>query len=203
MKTLSKKPGGAKEKIRNEAIKLFKEYGYENVTVVQICEAAGITKRTFYYHFSAKDEIVDGIVGHVGHNTEQMADALLHQETNVGVLWAMRRNDAVDADECGAVITAQVDINILQRGATEVFPDDMVLFNASVRTITNAQMTGEIGNQQPPKDIAFALFHALRSAAYSWCAAGGSYPLLEEYKRIFISVLDFRIPPEKAFGEDS
>lgn len=203
MRTLSKKQGGAKEKIRNEAIKLFKEYGYENVTVVQICEAAGITKRTFYYHFSAKDEIVDGIVGHVGHNTEQMADALLRQETNVGVLWAMMRSYAVDAEENGSVITAQVYINILQRGTTEVFPEDMVLFNASVRTISNAQMAGEIGNPQPPKDIAFVLFHALRSVAYTWCAAGGSYSLLAEYKRVFTSVLDLNIPPEKAFGEDS
>ena len=80
---------------------------------------------------------------------------------------------------------------------------DMVLFNASVRTISNAQMAGEIGNPQPPKDIAFVLFHALRSVAYTWCAAGGSYSLLAEYKRVFTSVLDLNIPPEKAFGEDS
>ena len=32
-----------KEKIRQQAISLFKENGYENVTVLQICKAAGIT----------------------------------------------------------------------------------------------------------------------------------------------------------------
>ena len=41
---------------------MFKENGYENVTVLQICKAAGITKRTFYYHFSSKDEIIHGIL---------------------------------------------------------------------------------------------------------------------------------------------
>lgn len=197
------KQGGTKEKIRNEAIRLFKEYGYDNVAVVQICEAAGITKRTFYYHFSSKDEIVDGIVGHVGHNTEQMAEALLHQETNLGILWAMMRSYAVDAEENGSAITSQVYINILQRGSTDTFPEDMVLFNASVRTIANAQASGEIGNQQPAKDVAYVLYHALRSVAYTWCAAGGSYPLLEEYKRVFSAILDLRIPPEKAFGADA
>ena len=57
-----------KEKIRQQAISLFKENGYENVTVLQICKAAGITKRTFYYHFSSKDEIIPGILGHVIHH---------------------------------------------------------------------------------------------------------------------------------------
>ena len=30
--------GNTKERILEEAIKLFKEYGYDNVTVMQICD---------------------------------------------------------------------------------------------------------------------------------------------------------------------
>ena len=56
-------PSSTKEKIQEQAIKLFKEYNYDQVTVMQICKAAGITKRTFYYHFSSKDEIVDELIG--------------------------------------------------------------------------------------------------------------------------------------------
>ena len=67
-----------KEKIRQQAISLFKENGYENVTVLQICKAAGITKRTFYYHFSSKDEIIHGILGHVAQQIELMSEAMLH-----------------------------------------------------------------------------------------------------------------------------
>ena len=41
-----------KNKIFETAGKLFKEKGYENVTINNICEACGITKTTFYYHIA-------------------------------------------------------------------------------------------------------------------------------------------------------
>ena len=36
-----------KERIHKCAMELFTSFGFENVTIVQICEAAGVTKRTF------------------------------------------------------------------------------------------------------------------------------------------------------------
>ena len=197
------KRGNTKENIRNQAIKLFKEYGYENVTVVQICEASGVTKRTFYYHFSSKEEIVDGIIGRVGQKTELMTEAMLNQETNVGILWAMMKGYAIEAEENGPVITSQVFINILQRGAESTFPQEMVLFKAAVRNIANAQLASEISNMQPAEEVAYALYHCLRSTAYTWCSCAGRYSLLGEYKRVFQALLGFRIPPEKVFGRDA
>ena len=69
-------PSSTKEKIQEQAIKLFKEYNYDQVTVMQICKAAGITKRTFYYHFSSKDEIVDELIGRIGKKVDQMRSAI-------------------------------------------------------------------------------------------------------------------------------
>lgn len=43
--------------ITEKAIELFKENGYENTSVTDICKACNITKGTFYYHFPNKDEI--------------------------------------------------------------------------------------------------------------------------------------------------
>lgn len=37
---------------------LFKEKGYNNVSVNEICRACSITKPTFYYHFKAKEDIL-------------------------------------------------------------------------------------------------------------------------------------------------
>lgn len=47
-----------REKIIDKAILLFIEKGFDNVTVDDICEATGITKPTFYYHLSSKDDII-------------------------------------------------------------------------------------------------------------------------------------------------
>lgn len=40
------------------AVELFAERGYENVTVMDIAERAGLTKRTFFRHFADKREIL-------------------------------------------------------------------------------------------------------------------------------------------------
>ena len=196
-------PSSTKEKIQEQAIKLFKEYNYDQVTVMQICKAAGITKRTFYYHFSSKDEIVDELIGRIGKKVDQLVDVMLQRESNLAFLWAMLREYAVDAEENGPAITAQIYINILQKDVDNDFPQGMVLFRAVVQTITKAQLADEVGNMQPAEEIAYALYHGLRSVAYTWCSSGGNDSLMDEYKHAFQSVLQILLPPDKAFGADA
>lgn len=40
------------------ALDLFERQGYEQTTVAQIAEAAGVTEMTFFRHFAAKDRVV-------------------------------------------------------------------------------------------------------------------------------------------------
>lgn len=47
-----------KREIRHKAIALFKEKGFENVTVIEIAKASNISKNTFYYYFDSKDDII-------------------------------------------------------------------------------------------------------------------------------------------------
>jgi AcrR family transcriptional regulator len=42
------------------ALDLFAERGYENTTVIEIAERAGLTKSTFFRHFSDKREVLFG-----------------------------------------------------------------------------------------------------------------------------------------------
>ena len=47
-----------RRRIVNAAGKLFYHNGIRNVGVDAVAEAAGITKRTLYYHFKGKDALV-------------------------------------------------------------------------------------------------------------------------------------------------
>jgi AcrR family transcriptional regulator len=40
------------------AMKLVREYGYDKVTISQICDACGVAKGTFYSYFSSKKDIL-------------------------------------------------------------------------------------------------------------------------------------------------
>ena len=45
-------------RIRQAALDLFTEQGFENTTVAQIAERAGLNRRTFFHHFADKREVV-------------------------------------------------------------------------------------------------------------------------------------------------
>ena len=49
---------GARERLVIAAVDLFAEQGYDATTVTQIAERAGVTKSTFFRHFSDKRELL-------------------------------------------------------------------------------------------------------------------------------------------------
>ncbi|MEV6638731.1 helix-turn-helix domain-containing protein [Amycolatopsis sp. NPDC051371] len=50
----------APERLVVAALDLFEERGYENTTVIEIAERAGLTKSTFFRHFPDKREVLFG-----------------------------------------------------------------------------------------------------------------------------------------------
>jgi AcrR family transcriptional regulator len=48
----------AQDRLRDAALELFLEHGYENVTVAQITERAGLTRRTFSRYFADKRDVL-------------------------------------------------------------------------------------------------------------------------------------------------
>lgn len=48
----------ARGRLRKAALELYGEHGYDQTTVAQIAERAGLTERTFYRHFADKREVV-------------------------------------------------------------------------------------------------------------------------------------------------
>ncbi|MFE9425214.1 TetR/AcrR family transcriptional regulator [Kitasatospora sp. NPDC006697] len=47
-------------RLERAALQLFVERGYQNVTVVEIAERAGLTKATFFRHYADKREVLFG-----------------------------------------------------------------------------------------------------------------------------------------------
>jgi AcrR family transcriptional regulator len=51
-----------RQRIREVALELFAEQGYDGTSLRQIAERLGITKAALYYHFKSKDEIVTSVL---------------------------------------------------------------------------------------------------------------------------------------------
>jgi len=66
--------------IVNTAVRLFKEKGYENVSVQEICSEAGVSRSSFYAIFSGKSDIVVSMIDDVGLDFEKMLPSFIRAE---------------------------------------------------------------------------------------------------------------------------
>ncbi|WP_017906515.1 TetR/AcrR family transcriptional regulator [Pseudomonas asplenii] len=63
-------------KILEVAGRLFREQGYETVSVAQVMKAAGMTHGGFYGYFASKDELVAEALAHVAATSPPVGDDL-------------------------------------------------------------------------------------------------------------------------------
>ena len=90
---------GAVERLHSAALELFATKGFEETTVAEIAEAAGLTERTFFRYFADKREVIFG------------GAELLQQAFVDGIAAAPQGATPLDV-----VISAVI-------GAAEAFPD--------------------------------------------------------------------------------
>ena len=96
MENASPKEEGLRERKRRETLhriaeqglKLFLTHGYEATTLDAIAEAAGISRRTFFYYFMSKEEIL--LAWQDGGFNETLRAALLEQSTKQSPLNAVK-----------------------------------------------------------------------------------------------------------------
>lgn len=58
MEPMSRWPSNPRGRLEQAAMDLFLEQGYDQTTVAEIAERAGLTERTFFRHFSDKREVL-------------------------------------------------------------------------------------------------------------------------------------------------
>ena len=91
----------AEERLRQAALELFVERGYENVTVTEITERAGLTRRTFSRYFTDKRDVLfagsEQLPGALADAVVRADEALSPYEALLGAL-----------EEVGAVLTERV-----------------------------------------------------------------------------------------------
>ena len=68
-------PDERREAILDAAQALFIQQGYDAVTIADVLDAAGISKGGFYHHFTAKEDLLTGIVGRMTQQALAVAGA--------------------------------------------------------------------------------------------------------------------------------
>ncbi|MDO4500526.1 MAG: TetR/AcrR family transcriptional regulator [Erysipelotrichaceae bacterium] len=188
---MSEKGISKKEIIRKEALELFKEKEYDDVTIMDICNKCGITKRTFYYHFESKSELFSTLIDMWGVQADEILETITTEQKSIDILWQVMRVYCDGAIEYGPDIVRQIYILNLQGENNTHFPQGTHLYNFAISLLKKAQDNEEILNPNNAEEIVYILFHALRSICISWAAEGGTYNLIDEYLKTFYIIVGY------------
>lgn len=191
-----------KNEIYEIAMRLFQEKGYETVTVVDICEACGITKKAFYYHYASKDELLsqyftllcDDFDWEALKEEEQKPDA-----NYIELLWKYEGYVVDGTIRLGSGLGQalhQYDISHnlnIYSPYTEGPHRLQSNQDEYIAMLKRGQQAGQIRSDRSAQDLLFFLFSAAIGLGSHWRSTNGAYDLKSEIRRIFDFVM---LPPE-------
>jgi AcrR family transcriptional regulator len=180
MKTdpLEEEQEGLREKKRRETLqriaetglKLFVANGYEATTLDAIAEAAGVSRRTIFYYFKSKEEILLAYQSGVG---EMIRNAVLQESTERAPLDAvlnalLKLNARFDSKQ-------MIVIDRLLRSTEQLRASKQAKYMQQEQALFEAlcQLWPQAKRRNALRVVAMVSIGALRLAIESWVESGG------------------------------
>ncbi|MBA4699695.1 MAG: TetR/AcrR family transcriptional regulator [Ruminococcus sp.] len=177
------------ERIMDCALILFKEKGYNNVTLQEICRKAGITKSTFYYHYDSKETLIINYTDRISRNSQEDFSQILAQDTFIKQIWELFDRYNQKNMIYGPAVVRQVYRSTLNSKDKADFPRDLMLFPTLVTLIQRSQSAGEITNESDAEELAASLYYASRGLTFSWALQDGAFSVPDRFKAVINSLL--------------
>jgi AcrR family transcriptional regulator len=175
----------APRRIADAALELFAERGYENTTVLDIAERAGVAKSTFFRHFRDKREVLFGEDALTG----PLIAAIVAAPAEAGPLEAMAYGlDALGRDVFTPERRA---FTARRRAAIDAHPDLKERETLKGSSLT-AALTTAMERRGAPALSAYVAAHlgalALNGAYERWSTPGGADQFSDTARHILAEV---------------
>ncbi len=177
------------QKIINAAQQEFVQFGYTNVTVDEIAQAAGVSKKTIYKYFRSKENIFWEVIKCKTSNKENMFQDIL--EMDVDFLEKMRLigyRTAQDIKEAPIVF-----LKDLKRNAPELYQEvELLRKKAILNTFRSFYEKGVEENyfrKDIPIELVTQMYYSMMSNMFSLALDEGKYNIEQLYD--FVGMIFF------------
>ena len=178
-----------KERIIRTAYQLFREKGYDKVSINDICNACGITKTTFYYHLRSKEEIISHFYASITHSLAKRLADFVEAENHWEQLMICFETLIKSSEDIGFDLIGQLLImNIRNDRGSYDFDEDLT--NMAVLLIKKAQAEGQIRNQSPAEPLYRASAYAFLGYEATWCIKKGRIDRMKLVRRALENIYD-------------
>lgn len=183
MDIVSSKPDGLRarkrqetlERIAETGLRLFSQNGYEATTLDAIAEAAGISRRTFFYYFKSKEEIL--LDWQMRGFSASLHKAILAQPSDKVPVDAVR--DALLTLSAGFRTQEFIGIDRVLRSSETLRARKQATYGLHEQSLhaTLAERWPSPDRSTSLRLLAMASLGAMRLAIEDWIQAGGDRPL--------------------------
>lgn len=181
-----------RDTIIQTAVGLFKEQGFDEVTIADICKKSGINKTTFYYYFKSKHALLKDYYVMRNDIAPNVLNVLISEENPLEQLWLMLMCSINFVLDTGWQIIKQVYILNLTKDiqSFQATQQKIAVFTAMRTVLAKAQAANMVLNRSDPKTLLVILVHMTYGITYSWCAKEGSFDLKKANRIFFENLLD-------------
>lgn len=151
---------------------LIREKGYENVTIREICDGAGVSIGAFYSHFKGKQSLFRDFYRNSDVNFASTVAAELKGTTAVE-----RMTDFVRYYAWLNIGTGVQDLTLIMNLEQEHHPDALPLHDLMRSIIVDGQASGELTRDLSAQELTDMLFTFMRGCCYEWCLQNGGFDL--------------------------
>lgn len=185
--------------ITEAAVRLFREHGYENVSVNDICKEAGIARSTFYLNFAGKKEIIDRILSDVRLDREDFFGDFIIAENDFERMWILCCRYLAVAEKFGPEVTGTL-FRLELLGELDVMDTVHTVDEWFIQLTKNCRKTGVILSPELPEVLAPLGVDIAYYTTYEWCKRKGSFNLRKAVRRRAEAVYD--LAPEYRMSEE-
>ena len=177
-----------KNKLFSTALMLFTKHGFNKVTVDDITRYAGVSKGTFYNHFSTKDEVLVEQFNKIDGHYEQVFRHMKpeHSASERILIFASGMCEYC-ADIWGLNLLKIVYINQISFGSRPNILGNKKrpFYTIMMEIVRQGQESGEFATHIPLEDQVDLFARTARSILYEWCLHDGSFDLKDAAYRSF------------------
>lgn len=190
-----KPDNNTKIKIRERAVQLFKERGYDNVTINDICDDCGLSKHTFYYYFKSKEQILKMMMILPEQLSQEEMNRILFLDSPYEQYCEFLKKRIRHFESCGKdimkkILVAQLtnSFNIDQECEVE---KERPFITMQIGFIQKAQEKGEIKNNSNPRELVQAAFCLLVGISQVWAThQTDKFNLEQEYFKLLDAMME-------------
>lgn len=174
----------AKSVLFDNAMRLFRQHGYENVTILQICRASKVTRNAFYYYFDSKDALLSSYFDNVTDFTEALLADIQVFPNDWDKLWYIFEAHVKQMEKEGlSICRALIKVNIDGNG--EFLTKYYVSETVTIPLLRSCQSSGQVRNMMEPSRLIYLATRMITGILMTWCCKSGQFDLLASSKEAF------------------